>query len=157
MAFSSLFIGMVCEANNLTITTPQNVRLSVPSSSGWCVKQQRGNTVSLLFNLSVPSSSGWCVKRIRLQCCLDLERALSVPSSSGWCVKPPVTCLKIQDFCALWKLFFSQLSVLHKNPGVLRNSSLKKCRHSNCDTRIQHTGCAPALAPASVLSGSLSA
>jgi len=39
-SFSSLFIGMVCEARSSLIPTRTTLKLSVPSLSGWCVKHR---------------------------------------------------------------------------------------------------------------------
>ncbi len=62
-SFSSLFIGMVCEALLSSSSKYNLVRLSVPSSSGWCVKPFNLYKFDRhKCHLSVPSSSGWCVK-----------------------------------------------------------------------------------------------
>jgi len=42
LTFSSLFIGMVCEAQIPDGLGALDAALSVPSSSGWCVKQIQG-------------------------------------------------------------------------------------------------------------------
>ncbi len=66
LTFSSLFIGMVCEAVASLIYGRRSKYLSVPSSSGWCVKLIRSKDIcARRRSLSVPSSSGWCVKLIR--------------------------------------------------------------------------------------------
>jgi len=111
-AFSSLFIGMVCEADCIQLPHRNASFLSVPSLSGWCVKLTAPQTESPApTSLSVPSLSGWCVKLATARQTLKQEvafsslfigmvceaktqvlaarayRSLSVPSLSGWCVK----------------------------------------------------------------------
>jgi len=54
---------MVCEASPPCAARAEEPYLSVPSSSGWCVKPTAHGHSRGVFRLSVPSSSGWCVKR----------------------------------------------------------------------------------------------
>jgi len=60
-AFSSLFIGMVCEADK---PSAKHVKLCAFSSLfiGMVCEAKLRDGGFLDFNLSVPSSSGWCVK-----------------------------------------------------------------------------------------------
>jgi len=53
-SFSSLFIGMVCEAPHRIGAAMSTALLSVPSSSGWCVKP---NLVAVRRLLQQPFSS----------------------------------------------------------------------------------------------------
>ena len=91
-SFSPLFIGEVFEAGEGIVLTPDIPNLSVPSSSGKCLKREQGMTALLMSILSVPSSSGKCLKPDADSNLHSGNFLLSVPSSSGKCLKPALTC-----------------------------------------------------------------
>jgi len=77
--FSSLFIGMVCEALRVTRGGVVRLKLSVPSSSGWCVKPvtpEWNDAVHLAFSSLF---IGMVCEALKIKLHHDVRRAFQFP------------------------------------------------------------------------------